>query len=403
MYPRNAETPPVIDLGEIVLKFDGTQQTTGVSVRVRIGTGAWGAGAGTLACDATSGIWTYAPTQAETNADYFVIGAYKASCTSVSKTVITSNSATSGTVLLAPVTHTSAVLPTVSTLTGHTPQTGDSFARIGATGSGLTSLAPSVTALSTATWTNTLATNLATTNSAVATNLDATISSRLASVSYSAPPSAVTISAQVAADLLTAHGSGSWTTATGFATPANVTDAVSAIRGANGDTLETLSDQIDGIESGGLTSEQAAALTRIDTKTALITGSKLSVAGAVTPGGDITLVIGDDRASDADSELLRSITDTGGALHTRLAAASQVTFGAGRNGVPDLITGTVTSSYSANVTTLTIEIDQAGVSTDAIASEDYTYQIQRVTADGDHVIEVSGNLTLLDRYAARTQ
>jgi hypothetical protein len=111
MYPRNAATPPVIDLGEIVLKSDGTQQTTGAAARVKIGTGAWGAAAGTLACDATSGIWTYAPTQAETNADYFIVGAYKASCTSISKTVITSNSATSGTVLLAPVTHTSAVLP----------------------------------------------------------------------------------------------------------------------------------------------------------------------------------------------------------------------------------------------------------------------------------------------------
>lgn len=44
-------------------------------------------------------------------------------------------------VLLAPTTHTSAVIPTVTTLTGHTPQTGDSYARIGATGSGLTSLA----------------------------------------------------------------------------------------------------------------------------------------------------------------------------------------------------------------------------------------------------------------------
>lgn len=38
--------------------------------------------------------------------------------------------------------------------TGNTPQTGDSFARIGATGSGLTSLAPASTALSNATWTN---------------------------------------------------------------------------------------------------------------------------------------------------------------------------------------------------------------------------------------------------------
>lgn len=51
---------------------------------------------------------------------------------------------------------------TLTTYTGNTVQTGDSFARIGATGSGLTSLAPSSTALSTATWTNTLATNLGT-------------------------------------------------------------------------------------------------------------------------------------------------------------------------------------------------------------------------------------------------
>ncbi len=51
---------------------------------------------------------------------------------------------------------------TVTTYTGDTPQTGDSFARIGATGGGLTSLAPSSTALSTATWTGTLATNLTT-------------------------------------------------------------------------------------------------------------------------------------------------------------------------------------------------------------------------------------------------
>lgn len=36
---------------------------------------------------------------------------------------------------------TGNVIPTVTTLTGHTAQTGDSFARIGATGSGLTSLA----------------------------------------------------------------------------------------------------------------------------------------------------------------------------------------------------------------------------------------------------------------------
>jgi len=42
---------------------------------------------------------------------------------------------------------------TLTTYTGNTPQTGDAYARIGATGSALTSLAPSATALSTAVWT----------------------------------------------------------------------------------------------------------------------------------------------------------------------------------------------------------------------------------------------------------
>lgn len=67
-------------------------------------------------------------------------------------------------------------LSTLTTYTGNTPQTGDSFARIGATGSGLTSLAPSATALSTAVWT-----------SGVAARIDADISSRLATSGYTAP------------------------------------------------------------------------------------------------------------------------------------------------------------------------------------------------------------------------
>ena len=51
-------------------------------------------------------------------------------------------------------------------------------------------LATAATALSTTQWTNTLATNIGTTNTTVATNLDATVSSRLASASYTAPPTA---------------------------------------------------------------------------------------------------------------------------------------------------------------------------------------------------------------------
>lgn len=96
MYPRNASIPPTLTLGQILLLADGTIQTTGASVRVKIGTGAWGAGAGTLACDATSGEWTYTPTQAETADAFFLVVAYKTDCTSRSLTVITSASATAG-------------------------------------------------------------------------------------------------------------------------------------------------------------------------------------------------------------------------------------------------------------------------------------------------------------------
>ncbi len=44
----------------------------------------------------------------------------------------TTNITAAAGIVLSGVTHTGAVIPTVTTLTGHTPQTGDSFARIGA-------------------------------------------------------------------------------------------------------------------------------------------------------------------------------------------------------------------------------------------------------------------------------
>jgi hypothetical protein len=67
---------------------------------------------------------------------------------------------------------------------------------------GTNSASLAATALSTVQWTNTLATNIGTTNTTVATNLDATVSSRLATSSYSAPPSAATVAAAVETAIL---------------------------------------------------------------------------------------------------------------------------------------------------------------------------------------------------------
>jgi len=97
MYPRNNASPPTIAIGSIYLIADGTIQTSGASVRVKTGSGAWGAGGGSLAYDATSGAITYTPTQAETNDEEFHVAVYKASCTTACVTVVTTAESTAGT------------------------------------------------------------------------------------------------------------------------------------------------------------------------------------------------------------------------------------------------------------------------------------------------------------------
>jgi len=86
----------VIAVGAIYLLADGTIQTTGASARVKTGSGAWGAAAGTLACDTTSGVWTYTPTQSETDAESFLVAVYKSASTTAQVTVVASASATAG-------------------------------------------------------------------------------------------------------------------------------------------------------------------------------------------------------------------------------------------------------------------------------------------------------------------
>jgi len=95
-YPRNAASPPHFLVGYVYQISDGAVQTSGVSARVKTGTGAWGTAAGTLDCDTTSGAWTYTPTQAETNAEAFSVSLLKTGCSGVGMTVITGKSPTAG-------------------------------------------------------------------------------------------------------------------------------------------------------------------------------------------------------------------------------------------------------------------------------------------------------------------
>lgn len=100
MYPRNATSPPRIAVGAVVQISDGAVQTSGASATVTPEGGSETAAEGTLACLATSGVWTYIPTQAETNYTAFVVTVYKAGCIPATVTVVTTAVATAGQVNL---------------------------------------------------------------------------------------------------------------------------------------------------------------------------------------------------------------------------------------------------------------------------------------------------------------
>jgi hypothetical protein len=209
----------------------------------------------------------------------------------------------------------------------------------------------------------------------------------------------------VAGDALTetAAGSGRFV--------ADVEEAVAAthradIKNAAGQTVwfgwlavgsDTVRDEYP-IESSGLTEVQATQLDNIEAHTAQITGARLSVTGPVTPGGDITLIVGKDYVTAAENGLTRTITDAGGALHARLtdpALAAVKRFGASRpNGIAQ-ITGTISDvTHASGITSISIEIERSAIPDSLVATADYIYQIERETSSGKICPEVQGNLTL---------
>ena len=97
MYPRNAASPPRISIGPVVQISDGAVQASGCTVRIIVEGGAEGDGGGTTAYS-TDGVVLYTPTQAETNYVSFVLIAKKTGCIPATVTVVTTASATAGTV-----------------------------------------------------------------------------------------------------------------------------------------------------------------------------------------------------------------------------------------------------------------------------------------------------------------
>ena len=101
MYARNSATPRPITVGSVVLIADGTVQTTGVSAKVRKDGGAWTAGSGSTSVE--EGVWSYTPTQGETDCETLEVLVYKASCYQAWQEVVTTAVSTFGKVQAATV------------------------------------------------------------------------------------------------------------------------------------------------------------------------------------------------------------------------------------------------------------------------------------------------------------
>jgi hypothetical protein len=105
MYPKNAASPPRLSIGAVVQISDGAVQTSGCTVRVLPEGGAEADGGGTTAYS-TDGVVLYTPTQAETNYASFLLVAKKTGCIPANVSVVTTDSATAGRVNVASVAGT---------------------------------------------------------------------------------------------------------------------------------------------------------------------------------------------------------------------------------------------------------------------------------------------------------
>lgn len=150
--------------------------------------------------------------------------------------------------------------------------------------------------------------------------------------------------------------------------------------------------------AGGLTTDQQNQLNRIEGAAAQITGARLDVAGSVTPGGTIQLIVGKDYVTAAGSGLNRTVSDPGATLYNQLTSSTLAAvkrFAARRPAGGPTITGTIgTVTHSNGITTIPIEITRDAIPETVPAAIDYRYIVERETSDGKKVPVLMDDLTL---------
>ena len=273
---------------------------------------------------------------------------------------------------------------TVTTYTGDTPQTGDSYARIGATGSGLTSLAQA------SSWTAGLATNLAGANFATlqsevddiysAFEDDGVSSYRLtagALVNAYTTGNVATLLSRSAAGPHLASTFGKYLSDAGIA-GAQLQTAMEADGLVYRFTENALEEGVAG-GSGATAAEVWAYTTRTLTSIAPITW-----VSATSESGSVEIVQGDDYNATDDTQI--DWTCSGWPSFTSGSVAVVIA----KNGEETTLTGSVASSTVAR---LTLTAAQSA----AIESGRYAMQVHVTLSSGRKVTPVIGFMLVKDR------
>ena len=178
--------------------------------------------------------------------------------------------------------------------------------------------------------------------------------------------------------------------------------------GADGDTGETLSDQIDGITLGGGTGDASqstllavqSAVTNIG---AQLAGTPIQPIGGVAAGGTLVLYVDDDLTVRSGTQKTIPVSDPTGDLYTKLSGlgVAALDFGAARqDGTPGEISGIVkaiTQDATNKLCNISIEIRSAAT---GMKPRDGMWQIQQSQTHGtetDDAIELEGELQLRRR------
>lgn len=344
MYPRNAASPPPIAIGAIVQISDGAVQTTGVSARVKTGSGSWAAAANSPTCDTTSGIWEYTPSQSETNASSFQIALYKTGCIPVSQTIVTSASAVAG---YAGLDWSLINAPTTTQgLSGTTISTSQAVASVsGAVGS---------------------------VTGNVGGNVTGSVASVTAAVTLPSIPAGWITAAGISAAAL--NGKGDWNIGkTGYTLTATtgLGNQTANITGNLSGSVGSVTGAVGSIASGGITATSFAA-------------------GAIDAAAIATDAIGSAEISAAAVTKIQ----TGLATPTNITAGTITTVSGNVNGSVGSVTGAVTlPSIPANWLTA------AGIAASALNGKgDWNvgktgYSLTATTGLGNQTANITGNLS----------